>query len=86
MTQNNTTTTDVIDAVNNRLNVAEVEESDLVGGVRAVVPESEVGTMFGLLRRREIEFDSSRDPSGENLVFNIETEEPDTETLGELFG
>lgn len=85
MSQNNTTRSDVIDTVNRNLSTAEVEESELVGGVRVVVPESEVGQAFGLFRRQGIDFESARDPSTDNLVFNVEAEE-ESDGLGELFG
>jgi hypothetical protein len=71
----------VVSDLNERLATAEVEESDLAGGVRAVVEEEEVGKTFGLLRRSGYEFSSKRGPDG-NLVVNIEARE---RKLGDLF-
>jgi len=82
---NATTTSEVIETVNTYLESAEAEESRLAGGVRVVVPDSDVGRAFGLLRRNGFEFESKRDPSSENVVFNIEADEETTEGLGELF-
>jgi len=82
---NATTTSEVIETVNTYLESAEAEESSLAGGVRVVVPDSDVGRAFGLLRRNGFTFESKRDPSSENVVFNIEADEDTTEGLGELF-
>jgi len=82
---NATTTSEVIETVNTYLESAEAEESDLAGGVRVVVPDSDVGRAYGLLRRNGFEFESKRDPSSENVVFNIEADEDTTKGLGELF-
>jgi len=83
MADNSTTTSEVIDTLNDTLNTVEAETSDLAGGVRAVVPDEEVGRAFGVLRRSGFEFESKRDPSSDNVVFNIEAEE--REGLGKLF-
>ena len=71
---NATTTSDVIQTVNTRLASAEANESTLIDGVRVVVPEEDVGRAFGLFRRNGYDFESKRDPSSENVVFNIEAE------------
>jgi hypothetical protein len=84
MADNSTTTSEVIDTLNTSLEQVEAESSDLAGGVRAVVPDEEVGIAFGLLRRSDYEFESKRDPSSENVVFNIQAEEKD-KSLGDLF-
>jgi hypothetical protein len=83
MADNSTTTSEVIDTLNDALSSVEAESSDLAGGVRAVVPDEEVGSAYGLMRRSGFEFESKRDPSSENVVFNIQAEEQ--EGLGELF-
>jgi hypothetical protein len=75
MANDATTTSEVIDTLNDALSTVEAESSDLAGGVRAVVPDNEVGRAFGVLRRSGFEFESKRDPSSENVVFNIEAEE-----------
>jgi hypothetical protein len=78
------TTSDVINTLNRSLSRIEAEESDLAGGVRAVIPDEEIGQAMAVLRRSGYEFEAKRDPSGENLVVNIDAEE--REGLGELFG
>jgi|APHM01.1.fsa_nt_gi hypothetical protein len=75
MSDNSTTTSEVIDNLNESLTTVEAETSELAGGVRAVVPDEEVGRAFGLLRRSGYNYESKRDPSSDNVVFNIEAEE-----------
>lgn len=80
------TTDEVITTLNDALESAETEASELAGGVRAVIPEDEIGRAMGLFRRNGIEFESKRDPSGENLVVNIEAQEDEEQTsLEDLF-
>jgi hypothetical protein len=83
-------TDDVIDSLTESLDAAEVVESDLAGGVRLVVPESEIGAAMGLMRRNGYEFDATRGPSSETLIVNIAAEvptvDPDQKGLGSLFG
>jgi len=83
MAEDTATTSEVIDTVNDYFTDAEAEASELAGGVRVVVPDKDVGQMFGFLRREGLEYESKRDPSSENVVFNIEAEEH--KGLGELF-
>lgn len=83
MAEDTVTTSEVIDTVNDYFTAAEAEASELAGGVRVVVPEEEVGRMFGLLRREGLEYESKRDPSSDNVVYNIKAEE--RKGLGELF-
>jgi len=71
---NATTASEVIETVNKYLESAEATESDLASGVRVVVPDSDAGRAFGLFRRNEFEFESTRGPSSESLVFNIQTD------------
>jgi len=80
-------TKNVVAQLEQALETVETTESELVGGVQAVVPDEETGSLFGLLRR---EFDSdqweaSRDPSGENMVVNIEADRPEDKSLADLF-
>jgi hypothetical protein len=75
MAEDSTTTTEVIDTLNDSLSTVETDVSELAGGVRAVVPDEEVGKMYGLLRRSDFEYESKRDPSSDNVVFNIEAEQ-----------
>jgi len=84
MANDATTTSEVIDALNETLDTVEAETSDLAGGVRAVVPDEEVGRAFGLMRRSGFDFESKRDPSSDNVVFNIEADQSRS-GLGELF-
>jgi hypothetical protein len=83
--------TQSIDTVEARLEQAletvETTESELVGGVQAIVPDEETGSLFGLLRREfdSDEWEASRDPSGENMVVNIEAKRPEDTTLADLF-
>jgi hypothetical protein len=84
MADNSTTTSEVIEALNDTLSTVEAESSELAGGVRAVVPEEEVGSAYGLMRRSGFEFESKRDPSSDNVIFNIAAEESDR-SLGDLF-
>lgn len=83
------TTSEICDTLNEKLDSVETEVSDLAGGVRAVVPDGEVGKAMGLMRRSSFEYESKRDPSGDNLVFNIsaEAEEQDSDqrSLADLF-
>lgn len=78
-----TTTSEVIKALNDAANTVEAETSELAGGVRAVVADEDIGKVMGALRRNGFEFESKRDPSGQNLVVNIEAEEE--RGLGDLF-
>jgi hypothetical protein len=75
---------DVTEMLRQSLNTFESEYSDLAEGVRVVVPEAEAGKLFAVLRRNSLSYEAGRDPSGDNLVANIDTEEP--KGLGELFG
>mgnify|MGYP000011033885 CR=1 FL=1 len=85
------TTNEVITTLNDALESAETEASDLAGGVRAVIPEDDIGRAMGVLRRSSMEFEAKRDPSGENLVVNIAAEEAtpesddDQQSLADLF-
>jgi hypothetical protein len=67
------------------LNQLEAERSDLAGGVRAVVPASEAGILFRTLRQEfdDTEWESKRDPSGDNIIVNIEADSG--RGLGDLF-
>ncbi len=76
------TTKDVRDALKANLNSVETENTDLGGGVRASVSESDVGAFYGLMRREGFDFDSKR--IGGTLVAHIYAEEE--EGLGQLFG
>lgn len=78
-----TTTSEVVETLNEAATTIETETSELAGGVRAVVADEDIGKVMGALRRNGFEFQSKRDPSGENLVINIEAEE--RKGLGELF-
>lgn len=78
-----TTTSEVVETLNAAAETIETETSELAGGVRAVVADEDIGRVMGALRRNGFEFQSKRDPSGENLVINIEAEE--RQGLGELF-
>jgi hypothetical protein len=84
MANDATTTSEVIDALNDNLSTVEAESSELAGGVRAVVPDEEVGRAFGLMRRSGFDFESKRDPSSDNVIFNIEADRSRS-GLGELF-
>jgi len=77
------TTNEVITTLNDALESVETETSELAGGVRAVIPENEIGRAMGVLRRSSLEFEAKRDPSGDNLVVNIEADEQ--KGLGDLF-
>jgi len=77
------TTSEVVKTLNDAATTIETETSELAGGVRAVVAEEDIGKVMGALRRNGFEFESKRDPSGENLVVNIEAEEE--RGLGDLF-
>jgi hypothetical protein len=85
------TTDEVLTTLNDALESAETEASDLAGGVRAVIPEEDIGRAMGVLRRCSLEFDAKRGPSGDNLVVNVEAEEvtpendDDQQSLAELF-
>lgn len=80
------TTSEVLDILHDTLDVVEAEESELAGGVRAVIPDDEVGSAMGALRRNfdNEEWQSKRDPSGENLIVNIEAEQK-RQSIRELF-
>jgi|APHM01.1.fsa_nt_gi hypothetical protein len=86
MSEDTTTVSEVVTTLNEKLENAEVEESDLVDGVRAVVPDSDVGKAFGLIRRQGWESEQQRDPTCDNVTFCIEAEEEEQEGLGALFG
>jgi len=85
MADNSTTTSEVIETIEAQIADAEVSESDLAGGVLAVIPDSEVGRFYGLARREGFDADTKRDPSGDNLVANIDAED-EPEGLGKIFG
>jgi hypothetical protein len=78
-----TTISEVVRILNDTATSIETETSDLAGGVRAVVADEDIGKVMGALRRNGFEFESKRDPSGDNLVINIEAEEQ--KRLGDLF-
>jgi hypothetical protein len=83
------TTTEVIETIEAQIADAEVSESDLAGGVLAVIPDSEVGRFYGLARREGFDADTKRDPSGDNLVATIDAEEEeayDDSGLAKIFG
>ena len=84
MANSDLTTSEVIETITNAVNSVEAEASDLAGGVRVVVPDQDVGRVFGLLRREGYDYDSKRDPSGENVTFLIDAEQ-EPEGLGQLF-
>lgn len=77
------TTSEVVEALNEAAENIETETSELAGGVRAVVSDEDIGRVMGALRRNGFEFESKRDPSGDNLVVNIEASEQ--KDLGDLF-
>jgi len=79
-----TTTSEVIEVLDEAAANIETEVSELAGGVRAVVADDEIGKVMGALRRNGFDFESRRDPSGQNLVVNIEAEEGET-GLAHLF-
>jgi hypothetical protein len=79
------TTTEVIETIEAQITDAEVSESNLAGGVIALIPDSEVGRFYGLARREGFNADTKRDPSGDNLVANIDAED-EPEGLGKIFG
>jgi hypothetical protein len=83
MADNSTTTSEVIDTLTDALSTVEASSSELAGGVRAVVADEEVGRAYGVLRRSGFDFESRRDPSSQNVVFNIEADEQ--RTIDELF-
>ena len=78
------TRSDVRTVLENYFSDAEVEETDIAGGIRAVIPEDDVGRFFGLARREGYSFESRR--VGGVLVAHISAEETEEEGLGELFG
>lgn len=97
---NDTTTNEVITTLNDAVESVETNASELAGGVRAVVPDKDIGRVMGVLRRSALDFEATRDPSGENLIINInavdesvsnesepesESSESDQQGLGELF-
>lgn len=87
MSDSITTISEVENTLNRKLTNAEIEESELAGGIRAIVPHDDVGKAFGLIRRQGWESEQQRDPSSDNVTFYIEAEESDEpEGLGELFG
>ena len=97
---NDTTTNEVITTLNDAVESVETNASELAGGVRAVVPDEDIGRVMGVLRRSALDFEATRDTSGENLIINIdavdesasnesepesESSESDQQGLGELF-
>lgn len=79
-----TTISEVVETLNEAASTIETETSELAGGVRAVVADEDIGKVMGALRRNEFEFESKRDPSGENLVINVQAED-NRSALEELF-
>lgn len=79
---NDTTTADVRSIISDSIPQAELESSDLAEGVRVTVPEEQIGSFFGLVRRQGFEARSKR--IGDTLVAHIPAEQ--SGTLGELFG
>lgn len=77
------THSEVQSALQTGLDSVEVEQSDLAGGTRAVVSDDDVGVAYGIMRTGGYTFDSKRDPSGENVVFNIKSR--DSGGLRDLF-
>lgn len=75
-----TPTTDDARTALNHLSTAEIEESDLSGGLRVAVDESEAGLLFREIRVRDFNAESKR--LGDVIVSHIET----NDGLGELFG
>ena len=73
------TTNEARDALSG-LSTAEIEESDLSGGLRVAVDESEAGLLFREIRVRGFNAQSKR--LGDTIVSHIET----NDGLGELFG
>lgn len=80
-----TTTNEVIKALNGAIESVEAEESELAGGVRAVVPAEDAGALYRALRRNGFDFESRRGPSSKNIVANIEAEVEPPRSLGDLF-
>jgi hypothetical protein len=86
MSDSITTISEVENTLNRNLSNAEIEESELAGGVRAIVPHDDVGKAFGLIRRQGWDSEQQRDPTSDNVTFYIEAEESDESGgLGELF-
>lgn len=85
MSQTTQTTDDVMNTLENALDAVEVTESDLVDGVQALVPEDEAGSLFGTLRRAQFDYQARRDPSGENIVVQIEADRTEQSRLQRLF-
>lgn len=83
MAEETPTQDEVRNTVEDYFTNVEIEFSDLAGGVRLVVPEDDVGRMFGFLRREGYDYESKRCPSGDNVIYNIEAEE--SQGLGTLF-
>jgi len=80
-------TKNVVAQLEQALETVETTETELVGGVQAIVPDEETGSLFGLLRREfdSDEWEATRDPSGENMVVNIEADRPEDKSLADLF-
>lgn len=77
---NETTTADaVIEQLEESLSDVETEVSRLADGVRATIPENEIGVAQRLLRRNGYDFTGARGPSSENLIVNIRAELDDSE-------
>jgi hypothetical protein len=76
-----TTTDDVRDALGH-LSTVEFETSDIAGGIRVALDESEAGLFFQQVRERGFNAQSKR--IGDTLVSHIEAEE--SGGLGDLFG
>jgi len=86
MSDTQATVDEVVTTLSQKLDNAEIEESELAGGVRAIVPHDDVGKAFGLIRRQGWDSEQQRDPTSDNVTFYIEAEESDESGgLGELF-
>jgi hypothetical protein len=86
MSDTQATVDEVVTTLSQKLDNAEIEESYLAEGVRAVVPDSDVGKAFGLIRRQGWDTEQQRDPTSDNVTFYIQAEEEEQGGLGELFG
>jgi hypothetical protein len=86
MSDTQATVDEVVTTLSQKLDNAEIEESDLAEGVRAVVPDNDVGKVFGLIRRQGWDTEQQRDPTSDNVTFYIQAEEEEQTRLGELFG
>lgn len=86
MSDTQATVDEVVTTLSQKLDNAEIEESELAEGVRAVVPDSDVGKAFGLIRRQGWDTEQQRDPTSDNVTFYIQAEEEEQGGLGALFG